>query len=111
MDPKESFLEFSKNLVFFCGRNVKQTCAKLISGKIYFLSYRTKCGRPIILQGYLIINISGRFTASLIISDADIHQAKVASQTTLFGCVCLGIPSQTQTWLDFIRGTLVGLGT
>ena len=37
--------------------------------------------------------------------------AKVASQTTLFGCVCLGIPSHTETWLDFIRVSLVGLGT
>ena len=40
----------------------------------------------------------------------NIHQGKVASETSTFGWVYLGVPSRTQTCLELLRVLLGSLG-
>ena len=40
----------------------------------------------------------------------NIHQRKVASETTTLGCVCSGMPSRAQTCLELPSVSLGGLG-
>ena len=52
------------------------SCANLISGKLSFTSYRSKCSRPIRLQYSLMINISEKNTLIFLIFCVEIFTKK-----------------------------------
>ena len=112
---KKTFvLEFLFNKVAACQVCCCEIC-EISKAYLFWLTsvnrYFRKYFHPMGLQHSLIICKILRKNASisLIFLHGIIHQ-KVASETTTFGWVDQGMPSQIQTFLNFARVLLVGLG-
>ena len=72
----------------------------LYLGKFCFLSFTPKSSGLIRLQACLTMNISGNDAWIFwIFLHGYIHQVKVASETTDFGCMYLGMPNHTQRYV------------
>ena len=72
----------------------------LYLGKFCFLSFTPKSSGLIRLQACLTMNISGNDAwISWIFLHGYIHQVKVASEATDFGCMYLGMPNHTQRYV------------
>ena len=66
---------------------------------------------PIRSQESLMINVFQRnVSVFLFLFYGIFHRGNLASETSTFGCVCPGMPNQTQTCLDLLRGFLCSLG-
>ena len=86
--PKEDFLAFVKNLIWWCVFYSKKTAKTTCLGKNWFFSYGLKRFKPIRFQYSFIIIISGR-NQSLphFFLYGDNHQGKVGSEVITFGWV------------------------